>query len=95
MPEYKYSRICLLARCSKPFKTNRENQKFHETECRIEYHQTQKKEAADMLRRIEKLEDDFKQLNIHTTGKAQIKVTLKNSKKEVNDTDTKKGSSSL
>lgn len=62
MPEYKYKRICELARCSKPFGTNRKNQKFCCYAHRIEYHQTQKKEVSDMLRRIELLEKEVKDL---------------------------------
>ena len=62
MPEYKYKRICELTRCSKPFQTNRKDQRFHEDSCRIEWHQTQKSEVSDILRRLDALEKENKGL---------------------------------
>lgn len=62
MPEYKYKRICELSRCGKPFQTNRKDQRFHEDSCRIEWHQTQKSEISDILRRLDALEEEIKKI---------------------------------
>lgn len=68
MPEYKYKRICELTRCSKPFQTNRKDQRFHEDACRIEWHQTQKSEISDILRRLDALEEEIKKIKIQFTN---------------------------
>ncbi|MCK4759802.1 MAG: hypothetical protein KAT69_07105 [Candidatus Aminicenantes bacterium] len=108
MPEYKYKKICELARCGKPFKTNRKNQRFCKTPHRIEWHQAQKSEISDILRRLDVLEKEIKKLKAGMNSQ-DLKIThdlkimpdlhtmrphyQKRSGKEVNDQKKKRPSS--
>lgn len=62
MAVYKYRRNCELSRCKKVFYTNRKDQRFCCDDHRIEWHQTQKKTASDILSRIQRLEYEVEKL---------------------------------
>lgn len=59
MAEYRYQKICQLSRCSKAFGTNRKWQLFCEPDHRIEYNQTELKDAKALSKRVADLEREI------------------------------------
>lgn len=59
MSEYRYQKICQLSRCNKPFGTNRKWQLFCKSAHRIEYNQTEIKDAKSLSKRVNNLEREI------------------------------------
>jgi hypothetical protein len=60
LKQLKYSYKCRLLSCSRPFKTNREWQDFHDPDCQRAWQKLMHRSKADMIMDIERCKADIK-----------------------------------